>query len=66
MTFVILKVLDATMGLRVTGEDETTGLDLSQHSETAYALVGTESGEYLAATGTGSKPAATRSPSDPG
>jgi Amt family ammonium transporter len=68
VTFVILKVLDATMGLRVTGEDETTGLDLSQHSETAYALVGTESGEYLAVTGNapGSKPAATRSPSDPG
>lgn len=38
MTFVILKVLDALMGLRVSEEDEVGGLDLSQHSENAYAL----------------------------
>ncbi len=41
MTTVILKVLDATMGLRVTEEEEVVGLDLSQHSETAYMLGGT-------------------------
>ncbi|RPJ33379.1 MAG: hypothetical protein EHM35_10600, partial [Planctomycetaceae bacterium] len=35
-----LKVLDATMGLRVTEEDEMAGLDLTQHSETAYSLGG--------------------------
>ena len=47
MTTVILKVLDATMGLRVTAEDEMAGLDLSQHSETAYALGGSAAyGEY--------------------
>ncbi len=39
-TFIILKVLDATMGLRVSEDDEVAGLDLSQHSETAYALEG--------------------------
>jgi len=33
MTVVILKVLDAIMGLRVNEEDEMAGLDLSQHSE---------------------------------
>ena len=38
MTFVILKALDAVMGLRVGEEDEMAGLDLSQHSENAYAL----------------------------
>ena len=38
MTWLILKVLDATMGLRVTDEEEVEGLDLSQHSETAYSL----------------------------
>ncbi len=37
-TFVILKILDATMGLRVSEDDELAGLDLSQHSETAYAF----------------------------
>jgi Amt family ammonium transporter len=38
MTWIILKVLDAIMGLRVTDEEEVEGLDLSQHSETAYSL----------------------------
>jgi Amt family ammonium transporter len=47
MTAIILKVLDGTMGLRVTDEDEMAGLDLSQHSETAYMLGGSASyGEY--------------------
>jgi Amt family ammonium transporter len=37
-TSVILLVLKAIMGLRVTGEEERMGLDLSQHSESAYVL----------------------------
>jgi Amt family ammonium transporter len=36
-TFIILKVIDWTMGLRVSGEDEQLGLDLSQHEERAYS-----------------------------
>jgi len=40
VTLVILKVVDAVVGLRVTEEDEVAGLDLSQHSETAYAPIG--------------------------
>jgi Amt family ammonium transporter len=35
-TFLILKVVDAVVGLRVTEEDETLGLDISQHGEEAY------------------------------
>ena len=35
-TFVILKVVDAIVGLRVAEEEETLGLDLSQHGEKAY------------------------------
>jgi Amt family ammonium transporter len=38
MTFVLLKLLDWTMGLRVSEEEEDTGLDLSQHSETGYSF----------------------------
>jgi len=38
VTFIILKILDATMGLRVSEEDESTGLDLSQHGEVGYTL----------------------------
>ncbi len=33
VTFVILKVLDWTMGLRVNEKDEEAGLDISQHGE---------------------------------
>jgi Amt family ammonium transporter len=36
--FVLLKVVDALVGLRVTEEDEVAGLDLSQHGENAYTL----------------------------
>jgi len=35
-TFILLKVLDAVMGLRVSQEDEIKGLDLSQHGEEGY------------------------------
>lgn len=35
---VLLKVVDWIVGLRVTAEDEFLGLDVSQHSETAYAF----------------------------
>ena len=38
VTFIILKILDATMGLRVSEEDESTGLDLSQHGEVGYTF----------------------------
>ena len=40
VTTVILKVSTRIMGLRVTDEEEVAGLDLSQHSETAYTLGG--------------------------
>ncbi|MCB1006147.1 MAG: ammonium transporter, partial [Acidimicrobiales bacterium] len=36
VTFLIFKVLDATIGVRVPEPVETTGLDLEEHSETAY------------------------------
>ena len=36
-TFIILKVVDLMVGLRVSPEDEEVGLDLSQHSERAYS-----------------------------
>jgi Amt family ammonium transporter len=36
VTWVVAKVLDATIGLRVSQEDELVGLDQSQHAESAY------------------------------
>jgi ammonium transporter, Amt family len=50
-TWVILKVVDVIVGLRVTDEDEVAGLDLSQHSETAYALGGGSYSEFSAGSG---------------
>ncbi|MBB2897965.1 Amt family ammonium transporter [Pseudomonas sp. AS2.8] len=38
VTFVILKVLDLVMGLRVNEEEETVGLDLTLHNERGYNL----------------------------
>lgn len=38
VTYVILKVLDVLMGLRVNEEEESVGLDLAQHNERGYNL----------------------------
>lgn len=38
VTFLILKVIDVVMGLRVSEEEETIGLDLSLHNERGYNL----------------------------
>jgi len=37
-TFIILKVIDVVMGLRVSEEQETEGLDLALHDERGYNL----------------------------
>jgi len=39
VTFGLLKILDALMGLRVNGEEEVIGLDITQHEESAYTLL---------------------------
>jgi Amt family ammonium transporter len=38
VTFILLKLVDATLGLRATQDDEIQGLDLSQHGERAYSI----------------------------
>lgn len=40
VTFIILKALDLTVGIRVNEEDEIAGLDVSQHGERAYIFGG--------------------------
>ncbi|MFN9458431.1 MAG: ammonium transporter [Acidobacteriota bacterium] len=37
-SFIILKIVDVVVGLRVTSEQETMGLDLSMHGEEGYNL----------------------------
>jgi Amt family ammonium transporter len=38
-TFILLKIVDAIVGLRVTPEEETRGLDVTQHDEEGYIFV---------------------------
>jgi Amt family ammonium transporter len=51
-TIVILKVVDILLGLRVSEEEEVAGLDVSQHSETAYVFGGGSYSEFTT-SGTG-------------
>jgi Amt family ammonium transporter len=46
MSFGLLKLVDVTIGLRVTEDEELAGLDLTQHSEAGYAF--TEGGALTA------------------
>ena len=39
VSFIILKVLDLTLGIRADEQAERVGLDLSDHAETAYTIV---------------------------
>ncbi len=38
VSFIILKVIDVTIGIRVSDEGEKVGLDLTDHAETAYTV----------------------------
>lgn len=38
ISYILFKILDATMGLRVSTDDEVRGLDISEHQETGYSL----------------------------
>lgn len=38
VSFIVLKIIDLLIGLRVEQEEELQGLDLSQHSEIGYSL----------------------------
>ena len=39
VTFILLKLIDKTVGLRVSEKDELMGLDLTQHKESAYTVL---------------------------
>ena len=54
MTLVLLKVTDGLVGLRVSEEDESVGLDISQHGEVGYRWV--EDLSPVAATEAGESP----------
>jgi len=39
MTWVIFKIVDAVIGMRVEEDNEIVGLDLTQQSEAAYTVI---------------------------
>jgi Amt family ammonium transporter len=39
-SLIILKIVDLIIGFRVTREEEIVGLDISQHGEEGYELIG--------------------------
>ncbi len=39
VTFVIYKLIDKTIGLRVSDQDEAIGLDVTQHNERGYTII---------------------------
>jgi Amt family ammonium transporter len=39
MTWILYKLVDSLIGMRVTEKQETIGLDLTQHSEAAYTVI---------------------------
>jgi len=39
ITFILLKIIDRFIGLRVSEEEEVIGLDITQHEESAYTLL---------------------------
>jgi Amt family ammonium transporter len=51
VTYVIGKVISATMGFRITDDAEISGVDLTTHAESAYELGSVTGGGYRASTG---------------
>ncbi|GAC1363359.1 MAG: ammonium transporter [Actinomycetota bacterium] len=67
VSLVLLKITDLVVGLRVSEAEELTGLDLSQHSESAYTSVdtGTFVGHGGGAVVTAPKATRAKRPPDP-
>ncbi|SDT15506.1 ammonium transporter [Actinopolymorpha singaporensis] len=58
LTYVIGKVIDKTMGFRISEDDEVSGIDLTEHAETAYdfSTIGGGSRTHGLARGTAVRP----------
>ena len=46
VTYIIAKIIDKTIGFRISPEAEVKGIDLSEHAESAYELGGTRGGAF--------------------
>ena len=52
-TYIIAKIIDLLIGLRVTEQQEVAGLDLSQHAETAYETASFNDGSRFSQSSSG-------------
>ncbi len=46
ITYIIAKIIDKTIGFRISPDAEAKGIDLSEHAESAYELGGTRGGAF--------------------
>ena len=46
VTYLVVTLIDKTIGMRISPEAESKGIDLSEHAESAYELGGTRGGVY--------------------
>lgn len=55
VTYVLAQIIQKTIGLRISEEDEVAGLDLSQHAETAYESANLSDGSRFLSNFTSTK-----------
>jgi Amt family ammonium transporter len=55
VTYILAQILDKTIGMRISEEDEVAGLDLSQHGETAYESANLSDGSRFLSSFTSNK-----------
>ena len=65
VAWILGKIIDKTMGFRVSEEDEVTGIDLTQHAETAYDFGTIHLGHTLGHAVTGADQEVTDRESEP-
>ncbi|GLW04957.1 ammonium transporter [Microtetraspora sp. NBRC 13810] len=53
VSWIIAKIIDVTMGFRVTQDDEVTGIDITSHAETGYDLGTVHASGVASANGPG-------------
>lgn len=46
VTWILATVVDKVMGMRISEDDERTGIDISEHAESAYDFVGASAGLF--------------------
>ena len=66
MTFIIIKIIDVALGLRVDESDEEAGLDIAVHGETAYVpWSGSASGSVVSSVPTETPPTPAAAEAEP-